>query len=160
MLQNITIYPDDKAAYMLLYGKLAGQQLQQPTARLLVNLAAAYRLITKLAMEYAEFPLILVTPEARDFRLCWAYSQYLRNPSGLSSPLQLSEVQDFCHVLRVRNAQSIAAQSIAAALGWWEGEVQPFLVRPGGDYTGAREEMTAQGVPVYEMVSALANTEA
>ncbi|KAJ7706361.1 hypothetical protein B0H17DRAFT_1126031 [Mycena rosella] len=84
-----------------------------------------------LAATYVQKQESSFTPEAHDIT---------------TSGEPCSEEQDFLHMLRCRNVQSVAVQHIARALGWWEGEVASFVLRPFGDYRGARMEMTDLGM--------------
>ncbi|KAJ7781829.1 hypothetical protein DFH07DRAFT_389121 [Mycena maculata] len=112
-------------------------------------------LLAGLAAAYAKLPRLAYTPEIRDYRSCVAYVQHLDAPDSVSSPLHHTEVDDFCSMLRDRNVQSVAVPHIARALGWWEGEVESFVVRPGGDYSAARSDMSERGMRVETMVEEL-----
>ncbi|KAJ7781831.1 hypothetical protein DFH07DRAFT_791779 [Mycena maculata] len=153
IVDSISLYPDNPEALKTIFGAIqplyGGPSLQNGE---FTNPPA---LLAGLAGAYAKLPGLAYTPEVHDYRSCIAYVQHLDTPDTVSSPFHYSEVDDFCSMMRARNVQSVAAQYLARALGWWEGDVESFVVRPGGNYRPARQEMMERGMTIKTMLEEL-----
>ncbi|KAJ7228596.1 hypothetical protein GGX14DRAFT_613758 [Mycena pura] len=150
---SISLYSDDTGGIIDLFGTLrlqGGSSAPRPASQLPDHLR-------ELAEAYSMFAQAPHGPEARDIRRCVEYLQHTRSPSVNPSPFQGqgSEERDFYKMLRCRNVQSIAVQFIARGLGWWEGEVTPFVLRPFGDYRAVKSEMRELGMSTFLIIQQL-----
>ncbi|KAJ6588449.1 hypothetical protein B0H19DRAFT_206813 [Mycena capillaripes] len=154
MVASISLYSDDAEGTNGLFGVLplrGGSSAPRAASKLPDHLRV-------LAVAYAKFVQAPCGPEARDIRCCAEYLQHLRSPSVRPPPFQGSEGRDFYKMLKCRNVQSVAVQLIAKGLGWWEGEVAPFVMRPFGDYRVAKSNMQERGMSTYLIIEELHQT--